>query len=406
MHILLFDVDGVLVEDRGYRAAVIATVNYFRQQMGLGDTALQPNSLDLFHAHGFVNEWDSTPFVIGILIVEAIKAAHGADLQPAPLESFLPQIKSIGVQTLRPNFDQHLAQADQITGRPSQRALQVLLNNLDSNSLNDAAGAAVKSALHQLLDDPYDFLHAYVTQVFQEHIIGSKSYAEVYQRPPRFDLPSLLLSEDRPLLKPRYKQQLDAWQNSGAAKTCVYTARFSQPPIDRLNGATKPIGYSPEAELAIDLVKMHDYPLIASGQMLWLAEQVRQPIESMTKPAPVQALAAIGAAISNDQIASLRAAYALLSAGELIKPLAELKDQATDVWVIEDAMLGLQAAQGAIDLLRQHSIDIPLHAIGISTGGPKAGALAPLCEVILPDVNLAIEYIAGKMNPRIHTNLH
>jgi hypothetical protein len=406
MNILLFDVDGVLVEDRGYRAAVIATVNTFSRQMGLNDTHLTPGSIDLFHAHGFVNEWDSTPFVIGSLILEAVKAAHAPDLQPAPLESFLLQIKSIGVHSLQPNFDQYVAQSDQVTGRPSQRALQVLLNNLNSIDLNGSTRAAVQSALHQLLDDPYDFYRAHVTQIFQEHIIGSASYAEVYQCPPRFDLPSLLLSEDRPLLTPEYKQRLDAWQNSGVAKTCVYTARFSQAPIDPLNGHAKPIGFSPEAELAIDLVMMHDYPLIATGHMMWLAQQVGQPIESMTKPAPVQALAAIGAAISNDQVASLRAAYALLSNGELIKPLAELKDQSITVWVIEDAMLGLQAAREAIDLLRQHSTDIHLHAIGISNGGPKAAVLQSMCEVVLPDVNVAIDYIADKIDPRINTNLH
>ena len=33
------------------------------------------------------------------------------------------------------------------------------------------------------------------------------------------------------------------------------------------------------------------------------------------------------------------------------------------------------------------------HGLGISNGGPKAEALAPLCEAILPDINAAIEYI-------------
>jgi phosphoglycolate phosphatase-like HAD superfamily hydrolase len=398
MNLLLFDVDGVLVEDRGYRAAVIATVNYFSRHMGVNDTHLTPASIDLFHAHGFVNEWDSTPFILGVLLIEAVKAAHTANLRSVVLEDFLPQIKAIGVPSLQPHFDRYVAQADQVTGRPSQRALQVLLNNLNSIDLSCPTREAVQSALHQLFDNPYDFFNAHVTQVFQEYIIGSKSYAEVYQLPPRFALPSLLLSEDRPLLMPEYKQRLDAWQNSGVAKTCVYTARPSQAPIEHPNGHAKSIGFSPEAELAIDLVGMHDYPLIASGQMMWLAQQVQQPIESMTKPAPIQALAAIGAAISHDQIAALRAAHALLWNGELIKPLDELKNQSTTVWVVEDAMLGLQSARGAIDLLRQHSIDIQLHAIGIANGGPKAAVLQSMCEVVLPDVNVAIDYIAGKID--------
>ena len=255
----------------------------------------------------------------------------------------------------------------------------------------------MKAALHELLDDPYDFRRSPVTQVFQEYIVGSRSYAETYQVPPRFDLPSLLLSEDRPLLKSGHKLLLDTWQRSGLAKTCVYTARLSQAPLDRINGLNKLIGYSPEAELAIDLVQMQGYPLIASGQMMWLAEQVQQPIESMTKPAPVQALAAIGAAISNDQPAALHAAYALQSTGKLIKPLAELIKQSVEVWVVEDAMLGLQAARGAIDLLQQKSIAAHLHPIGIATGGPKAAVLQSLCDIVLPDVNAAIDHIAHSL---------
>lgn len=397
MHLLLFDVDGVLVDDRGYRTAVIAVVNYFSQQMGLSNTTLQTSSMDVFHAHGFVNEWDYCPFILGILMVELAKRTNGTTLYTAPLESFLPQLRLIGVHTLHPPFDQYLAQADRVTGRPSQRALKVLLNHLETAALTEPTRSAMTAALYELLDDPYDFRKSPATQVFQEYIVGSRSYAETYQVPPRFDLPSLLLSEDRPLLKSSHKSLLDAWQRSGQAKTCVYTARFSQAPVDRINGLNKLIGYSPEAELAIDLVQMQGYPLIASGHMLWLAEQVQQPIESMTKPAPVQALAAIGAAISNDQSAALQAAYALQSTGKLISPLAELMKQSVEVWVVEDAMLGLQAARGAIDLLQQKSIVAHLHPIGIAASGPKAAVLQSLCDIVLPDVNAAIDHIARSL---------
>ena len=33
-HLLLFDVDGVLIEDGGYYAALIATLNYFNELLG------------------------------------------------------------------------------------------------------------------------------------------------------------------------------------------------------------------------------------------------------------------------------------------------------------------------------------------------------------------------------------
>lgn len=65
------------------------------------------------------------------------------------------------------------------------------------------------------------------------------------------------------------------------------------------------------------------------------------------------------------------AAYALVSRGEAIGPLTELRDRSIEVWAIEDAVLGLHAARGAIDLLRRFEIDARLHSIGISRGQPR-----------------------------------
>ena len=60
-------------------------------------------------------------------------------------------------------------------------------------------------------------------------------------------------------------------------------------------------------------------------------------------------------------------------------------------------MCRLQATHGAIDLLKRSGLDIRAHAIGIAAGGPKAEALAPLSEIVLPDVNAAIKYIEPRL---------
>jgi hypothetical protein len=144
----------------------------------------------------------------------------------------------------------------------------------------------------------------------------------------------------------------------------------------------------------------------------WLATKVNVPFESVTKPAPIQALAAIGAAITHEEANSLLAAHALMSRGELIGPLAALRPvrwantssndtghhgppdrSGIHVWIVEDGILGMQATHGAIDLLKRSGLDVQAHAIGIAAGGPKAAALAPLSEIVLPDVNAALSYI-------------
>ena len=162
----------------------------------------------------------------------------------------------------------------------------------------------------------------------------------------------------------------------------------------------------------MQLLDLH-YPLIRTGRVQWLAAKVNVPFESVTKPAPIQALAAIGAAITHEEANSLLAAHALMSRGELIGPLAALgsstastrasqtartrfentQEHGIHVWIVEDGILGMQATHGAIDLLKCSGLDVQAHAIGIAAGGPKAAALAPLSEIVLPDVNAALSYI-------------
>ena len=58
---------------------------------------------------------------------------------------------------------------------------------------------------------------------------------------------------------------------------------------------------------------------------------------------------------------------------------------------------GVKDPKAAIDLLKQSGLNVQTHAIGIAAGGPKADALAPLSEIVLPDVNAAIEYIEQRL---------
>ena len=69
----------------------------------------------------------------------------------------------------------------------------------------------------------------------------------------------------------------------------------------------------PEAELARELIGF-DYtvPLIAGGRVQWLALQHGKGAGDYIKPSPVQALAAIGAAFSNEELPALHAAAALV----------------------------------------------------------------------------------------------
>ncbi len=396
MNILLFDVDGVLVEDRGYRAGVAATVNHYSRLMGQGDRAPDPAAIELFHAHGYTNEWDICPLAIGVLITAALRAEPHLTLSSASLDEFVSKFQSIDIGPI--DYQEWISAAEDKPGRPSERVLATLADALADLPMSDSTRASLALVLSKLLTDPYDFSNAPVTQTFQEYVLGSSLFEEVYRVPPRLDVPSLLFDEDRAALSAAARSTLLDMVSSGEAHVCIYTARPSLPPSDVVDwlasGGKAPRGYSPEAELALQLVELGDLPLIAMGRMQWLAERVGTRVEYLTKPAPVQALAAIFTAVTSREAASLESAYRLVSEGESVNMLTSLIGQPIDVWVVEDAALGVHSALGAIDMLRKCGVDARLRALGVSTGGPKAEALSDLCEAVVPTADDAVSYIA------------
>jgi hypothetical protein len=410
VNILLFDVDGVLIEDGGYYAALIKTLDYFNRLLGAGPIVFGASDRDHFQSRGYVNEWDLCPLCAGILLLETLARQPDRLLAPAPFEDFLRQLRGASVPQLAEVAQPYLEQIDRAQGKPVERARDVLLNALAKLSLREDTRTATESLLREMFSQTHDVDRAPVTQIFQEFVIGSQLYAESYHLPPRFTEPSVLITEDRSLISVESTQKLAEWARADRAQVCVYTARPSLPPADDPDHSAH-VGYSPEAELGMQLLDMH-YPLIATGRVQWLAAKVNVPFESVTKPAPIQALAAIGAAITHEEANSLLAAHALMSRGELIGPLAALRPDrwantssnsqertgppvrsGIHVWIVEDGILGMQATHGAIDLLRRSGLDVQAHAIGIAAGGPKADALSPLSEIVLPDVNAAITYI-------------
>jgi hypothetical protein len=231
MHILLFDVDGVLVEDRGYRAGVAATLDYFGRLMGRDGPIIDDQTIEAFHAYRYTNEWDICPFAVGVMIVETAKRQPDRPLAPVPVIDFVPQLRADSVGTFP--FVRYLEASRPLDGTPSQRALVALLAALDQAMLPAVQRTAVEAVLREMLADPYDITHTLTTQIFQEFVLGSTAYEETYHRQPRFDVPSLLYTEDRAALSPASKHVLDQLAQARRARICVYTARPSLPPADR-----------------------------------------------------------------------------------------------------------------------------------------------------------------------------
>ncbi len=394
-HLFLFDVDGVLVEARGYVKALQDTVAHFAGEMRLGDGAPTQEEIRAFEANGLTSEWDSGGMCVMALLLARLDQGSGLDL-PADWSGALAALAAqpSGGAFQRPDF---AALADRVgarirAGTSSTEAVRAVL--ADEARALPAWGCyqpALGVLFEALLGHTHDFYRAPVTRHFQHLVLGSRAVTETYGVPPDFESSAYLSRYDRPLLAPAVGARLRACLAAGRARGVVYTLRPSLPPADADSDTS---GYSPEAEMARSLVDLEGLPLVGQGRMRWLARQTGEPepLSRLVKPSPVQALAAVGAAgweREPREAAALEAALRLYRRGRLEPPLAGLGP--STVHVFEDSLGGLRAVERGVERLRAAGADVRWQPYGVAPpGGVKAAALAAQSLPVYASVNEAI----------------
>ncbi len=376
--IFLLDVDSVLVRPLGYRAAVRATVDHFRTRMGLPPDAPTDAEIDVFETNGFGSEWHST----AVCVAEAlVQAANGqADLWRLTLDATLAAIAHAKRTVPRPDY---AAVIQRIGANPIWSDMLAPLRAL--NYFTERTPPPAHPVLHELLARPYE-ITAPATRVFQHYTLGSARFPSTYGFGPDFETESLLMALDEPLLSPEGRALL---LDSGAP-FAVYTARPSLAPAHE-----ESTGYAPEAEMACQLVGLKDAPVIGYGHVSWLARRHDAHPDIYVKPSPVQALAAIGAALAGGPegvAAALEAARALVERGRLTGPLAALGEQpgGVRIAVFEDTASGSQAVQRAGDVLRAAGVAATVRVVGVGATEFKRRALEPVADLLATDINEAL----------------
>jgi hypothetical protein len=382
IHLFLFDVDGVLVDARGYLKALQDTVSHFSRRMGLGELPPAEEEVRVFEANGIASEWDSGSICVGALLVERLRQ------EPLSLPPHWPEALALLAANPRPlSRPDYAALARTVGARledgvgPAEVARQVLGEMALETSGLEPILPAVEALLKDLLGNARDPLRGPVTRVFQELVVGSGSAER--DDDSADSLPYLELY-DRPLLAPQVLERLRA--SAERVMPALYTLRPSLPPVEI---DSRPPFYSPEAELARSLVGADAWPLIGLGRMEWLARRSGEKLEQLIKPSPVQALAAIGAAWSGQETTSLEAALALHRDGGLVPPLADLPQ--TTVHVFEDSPGGLRAVVRAVGLLREAGLGVEERLFGVAAPvSSKAEALTAEGGLTYPSVDEAV----------------
>ena len=351
--VLLLDIDGVLVKPGGYRAALHATLNYFVNLMGLPHFDFPEEKLAGFERRGITSEWDMVPLLLAVLWEDIL--AH------QPVSGLPSDVSSAAIQIGRclngyfPS-DLHIPEFELVLGQyPADTALSAGFFPSIPEQLRT-----------NLLHRSRDVRFSQTMRLFQHYTLGSDAFRQTYDLTPEIETESLLHKFDRSNINDAIREKL----RQPDIYLTAFTARPSAPPREV---EAPPLGYAPEAEIALDLVGLPDIPLISFGKLQYLGEQRGYDPETLLKPSPVQALAGIAAALTGDEWASLQAACDWYETGRLTGVLAELPS-ALEVAIIEDTLGGVRSVLAAGEILQKAGLEVDILACGLTSGSIEKSA--------------------------------
>jgi len=232
--IILFDMDGVLLEANGYHRALQDTVKLVSKGLGFDGFLLSLDQIASFEASGVTNEWDTAAICIALLLQQGWQfeptitlpekvrdlRVHNTDFPAPDINPFIQAIELMGKQALE--FAEHS-----------------LVDN--ANSLNRTQ----KDILRNLLRNGREISKSLTKRIFQELVLGSRQFKDSYQKPAQLDTPSYLTQFDKAALDSNNCQRLVEWLGEKEHSASIVTNR----PDLSLHGFFS----TPEAEIGAQL---------------------------------------------------------------------------------------------------------------------------------------------------------
>lgn len=363
MHILLFDMDGVLLAPRGYHLALQETVARTGAALGFAGARLEEEEIAAFEAAGITSEWHSSAICASVMLREAWRHDAAVEMpaapeQPAPRFAFPERLFSEVISRLYAGDDRQLPAL--------QRAERVVLQ------LAASEAAARRRRLAAIIRQAHDPHHSLTHRIFQELTLGSETFSEIYGLPPHFQVGSYLEKFDRPALLPLQRRRLFRWLAQENRRPVILTSRPSRPPGDSFG--------TPEAEIGAACAGVGCWPILGWGGLEWLARKSGADPQRLVKPGPFHVLAALHLALGHSLAAALDEAAAFCFAGRISGELGQL--EGSTISIFEDSPVGLQSLRAAGGLLGRAGIAVQTHFVGIATNETKRRSLREAGAVV------------------------
>lgn len=373
MMVILFDLDGVLLQPHAYHQALRDTVDFVGKAIGYRSVVLTKDDIELFESVGVTTEWDSSA-ICAALLLRGMWSIHperrlpsAPPLPPAPAHDIsAPQFQ---------DFFRSLEVSLAADTSPVVAAERALLN--DGFAYTDLQAFALKNILRGAHKPHGSLTH----RLFQELVLGSRVFEETYNLEPYLDVAGLLTYLDEPMLTPDLRQQLLAWLKQPGRHAAVFTNRPSRPSL-RTQGA-------PEAEMGLAALGLEVLPMVARGGLAWLAEARGLAADTLLKPSAVHALAALLHAVGHPLEGALQAAAALALDG--IGDPVWNEFAGAEICVFEDSAAGLRSVLSAQACLARIGNEVDTILVGVTHSSDKKRSLEVAGGEVFPEMSRAFQ---------------
>jgi beta-phosphoglucomutase-like phosphatase (HAD superfamily) len=354
MKILLFDMDGVLLDPQGYHRALMETVRLMGAALGFEGARITREQIAKFEAVGLTNEWHSGAICTALMLLEARVHHPGTRL---PLTASQVEARYFFPPDC---FNTFLDQAflPVYSSVPSLNRAVAILTQLAEVSGLEARELVAILGTSELPE------HSIVHRTHQEHVLGSRVFASTYKMSQQFEVPSYLTEYDQPALDENAHQELLRWFEPPQHTAAILTNRPSK--------SFPESNSTPEAQLGRQLVGLESLPMVGSGELLWLADQTGDT-DPQFKPSPLHALAALLVAVGVEVKTALFSAYSLANGSQPGPEWEPLRG--AEINVFEDASSGIESTRSAAALLESHGLPNSVHAFGVTSSPQKKRAL-------------------------------
>jgi hypothetical protein len=366
LRILLLDLDEVLIEQVAYHESLKGCVGMVGRWCGFESVRLTDEDIALFESLGVTSEWDSSAMCAALLLDRAWSVDPRFRL---PVSPDAPNGRLHGLPT--PDFQSFFRETLErgVSGIEARRLTEQRLLQAKPHT------RAQRHALQAMLREAYDTRCSLTNRIIQEVNLGASEFEACYGLPAALPGQGLLRTLDQPLISQQQAALLIEWNQAPGKRAVVFTNRLSRFP-DRTRGA-------PEAEIGLARTGLSALPFISMGHLDWLCEQRGLEPQSLLKPSPVHALAALRLALGDSVGEALAVAAALGLDQQDIGGWRAL-DGAHAI-VFEDSFRGLQSARGAQHSLEQVGVRLALDLRGVTTREVKRRALELAGGTVYPD---------------------